>query len=98
MAARYLDYNDTYVGRAVTHPSDMVPALVALAEERGIGWDRLIDSMTVGYEVMCRLADHAQLSSRGFDGSTLTPLGAAAGAIVAQANSIVMPSSFSPIR
>lgn len=80
VAARYLDYNDTYVGRAVTHPSDMIPALVALAEERGIGWDRLIDSMTVGYEVMCRLADHAQLSSRGFDGSTLTPLGAAAGA------------------
>lgn len=80
VAARFLDYNDTYVGRAVTHPSDMIPALVALAEERGIGWERLIDAMTVGYEVMCRLADQAQLSSRGFDGSTLTPLGAAAGA------------------
>lgn len=80
VAARYLDYNDTYVGRAVTHPSDMIAALVALAEERGIGWERLIEAMTVGYEVMCRLADHAQLSSRGFDGSTLTPLGAAAGA------------------
>lgn len=80
VAARYLDYNDTYVGRAVTHPSDMIPALVALAEQRRIGWEKLIESVTVGYEVMCRLADHAQLSSRGFDGSTLTPLGAAAGA------------------
>lgn len=80
VAARYLDYNDTYVGRAVTHPSDMIPALVALAEDRGIGWDRLIEAITVGYEVMCRLADQAQVSSHGFDGSTLTPLGAAAGA------------------
>ena len=80
VSARYLDYNDTYVGRAVTHPSDMIPALVALAEARSIGWDKLIGAITVGYEVMCRLADQAQLSSRGFDGSTLTPLGAAAGA------------------
>ena len=37
VAARYLDYNDTYVGRAVIHPSDMIAALVALAEVRGIG-------------------------------------------------------------
>jgi 2-methylcitrate dehydratase len=81
VAARYLDYNDTYVGRAVTHPSDLIPALVAFAEARGIGWDRLIDSITVAYEVMCRFAEQGQLTSRGFDGSSsLTPLGAAAGA------------------
>ena len=81
VAARYLDYNDTYVGRAVTHPSDLIPALVALAEARQIGWERFIESVTVAYEVMCRFAEQAQITSRGFDGSSsLTPLGTAAGA------------------
>ncbi len=81
VAARYLDYNDTYVGRAVIHPSDMIAALVALAEARAIGWERLIEAITVGYEVMCRFADQTQVASHGFDGSsTLTPLGAAAAA------------------
>ncbi|MSQ50298.1 MAG: hypothetical protein EXR28_00275 [Betaproteobacteria bacterium] len=81
VAARYLDYNDTYVGRAVTHPSDLIPALVALAQARRIGWERLIGAVTIAYEVMCRLAEVAQLTGHGFDGSSsLTPLGAAAGA------------------
>lgn len=80
VAQRYLDYNDTYVGRTVTHPSDMIAALVALAEERRIGWDRLLQAVTVAYEVLCRLSDQAQLASHGFDGSTLTPIGTAAGA------------------
>lgn len=31
VAQRYLDYNDTYVGRAVTHPSDMIAARVVEA-------------------------------------------------------------------
>ena len=80
VAQRYLDYNDTYVGRAVTHPSDMIAALVGLAEERRAGWNRLVGAVTVAYEVLCRIADHAQLASHGFDGSTLTPIGTAAGA------------------
>jgi 2-methylcitrate dehydratase len=80
VAQRYLDSNDTYVGRAVTHPSDMIAVLVAMAEARGLAWSKLLEGVTVSYEVLCRLADHAQLGSRGFDGSTLTPLGAAAGA------------------
>ena len=80
VAQRYLDFNDTYIGRAVTHPSDMIPALVALAEARKLPWDRLITSVTVAYEVLCRLADQALLGDHGFDGSTLTPIGAVAGA------------------
>jgi len=80
VAARYLDFNDTYIGRAIVHPSDMVAALVALAEERQIDWGRLMAAVGVAYEVLCRFADAADLRSRGFDGSTLTPLGTAAGA------------------
>jgi 2-methylcitrate dehydratase len=68
------------VARAIVHPSDMLAALVALAEERGIGWDRLIESAGLAYEVMCRMADQADLRQHGFDGSTLSPIAAAAGA------------------
>ena len=80
VAARYLDWNDTYVARAIIHPSDLLAALVALAEERAIAWDRLIEAAGVAYEVVCRMADQADLRRRGFDGSTLSPIGAAAGA------------------
>jgi 2-methylcitrate dehydratase len=80
VCARFLDYNDTYIGRAIIHPSDMIAALVALAEARGVSWSRLIEAIGVAYEVLCRLADAADLRSHGFDASTLTPLGTAAGA------------------
>ena len=32
-SVRYLDYNDTYLSLEPLHPSDMIPGLVALAEE-----------------------------------------------------------------
>ncbi len=78
-AARFLDYNDTYVAGAIVHPSDMIPAIVALAESRRIGWSRLVDSVGVAYETLCRLAEQANLRQHGFDGSSLTPLATAAG-------------------
>ena len=31
---RYLDYNDTYISTGSGHPSDMIPALLALGETR----------------------------------------------------------------
>src|SRR5690606_27697229 len=80
VAVRFLDYNDTYVGRAIVHPSDMIPALVALAEERGAPWERLIEAISVAYEALCRIADVVNLRKHGFDGSTLSSLGVAAGA------------------
>lgn len=79
-AARMLDSNDTYVGRVITHPSDMIAALVALAETRSVAWQRLVASIGIAYEVLGRLADSADLPARGLDPSTLTPLGVVAGA------------------
>jgi 2-methylcitrate dehydratase len=34
-ALRYLDYNDTYVSVGSGHPSDMIPACLAVAEGHG---------------------------------------------------------------
>jgi 2-methylcitrate dehydratase len=79
VAARYLDFNDTYVSRAIVHPSDVVPVLVAQAEIEGCTWSRLAEAVTVAYEVFGRLADQAGLRAHGFEASSLTPLAAAAG-------------------
>jgi 2-methylcitrate dehydratase len=79
VAARYLDLNDTYVSRAIVHPSDMAAVLVAQAENEGRDWQRLAEALTVGYETAALLADQAALRRAGFEASSLTPVAAAAG-------------------
>lgn len=80
VAVRFLDSNDTYVSKGIVHPSDVLPALIALAEERQVPWQRLLEACTIAYEVMCRLTDVVNMSPRGFDGSSLSPIATAAGA------------------
>lgn len=64
---RYLDYNDTYLSKEPAHPSDNIPAAIAIAEaEGGSGMD-LITAVVLGYEIQCRLCDSASLRSRGWD-------------------------------
>lgn len=49
---RYLDYNDTYIneGRAC-HPSDHIPALIAVAEAEGATGRELVEAIAVAYEI-----------------------------------------------
>jgi 2-methylcitrate dehydratase len=77
-SARYLDLNDTYVSRAIVHPSDLIAVLLAEAEASSLAWDRLAQSVAVGYELICRLADQADLQAHGFEASSLVPIAAAA--------------------
>jgi 2-methylcitrate dehydratase len=64
---RYLDYNDTYLSKEPAHPSDNIPAALAVAEARhGSGKD-LITSIVIGYEIQCRLCDAASLRAHGWD-------------------------------
>src|SRR5437867_714744 len=64
---RYLDYNDTYLSKEPAHPSDNIPAALAMAEvERADGRD-LITAIALAYEVQCRLCDAASLRARGWD-------------------------------
>jgi len=79
VSARYLDLNDTFIGNTIVHPSDMIPAIVALAESRAIAWSRVVEAIGVAYETLCRAAEQAKLGANGLDNSSLTPLATAAG-------------------
>src|SRR5690606_24506875 len=64
---RYLDYNDGYMGREPGHPSDSIPACLALAEAEGASGAALVAAIVVAYEIQMRLQDAASLNKRGWD-------------------------------
>ena len=64
---RYLDFNDTYLSKEPAHPSDNIPACLAVAESAHITGKRLIEAIVLAYEVQCRLCDAAALRPRGWD-------------------------------
>ncbi len=64
---RYLDYNDTYLSKEPAHPSDNIPAALAVAEARHCSGKDLITSIVIGYEIQCRLCDAASLRAHGWD-------------------------------
>ena len=66
-ACRFLDFNDTYVGRFAVHPSDHIAACFAVAESEQASARDLILSIVVAYEVNCRLVDAIDIGSRGWD-------------------------------
>lgn len=75
---RCLDFNDAYFGRDSTHPSDMIGALVAVAEERGSTGAQLLDAIAVGYEVAADCADAFGVRANGWDHVNITSVGACA--------------------
>jgi 2-methylcitrate dehydratase len=77
---RYLDYNDTYLSKEPAHPSDNIPAALAVAEAQHANGRELITAIVVGYEIQCRLCDAASLRARGWDHVTY---GAFSSALVA---------------
>lgn len=76
---RYLDCSDTWMGRGAGHPSDMIPALVALAEGEQCSGTDLINAIVVAYEVSCGLCE-AAFEHRVPDQATAAAVGTAAGA------------------
>ncbi len=64
---RYLDFNDTYLSKEPLHPSDVIPALWALAEWRGIAGREFLLSVAVAYEIGISLCDAASLRQWGWD-------------------------------
>jgi 2-methylcitrate dehydratase len=77
---RYLDCNDTYVSKGSGHPSDMIPACLAVAEaHRASGRDTLT-AIAAAYEVFTALADVIALRDLGWDQGVFVVLGSAAGA------------------
>lgn len=64
---RYLDYNDGYMSRDPGHPSDNIPACLAVAEAEGAPGQELVAAIVLAYEVQMRLQDAAGLNRRGWD-------------------------------
>src|SRR5438132_10112736 len=75
---RYLDCNDTYAARGTGHPSDMIPAVLAVADGHRAGGRAVITAIAVAYEAFCRLADKVPL--KGWDQGMFVAVGAACGA------------------
>lgn len=74
-ANRYLDFNDFGISG---HPSDMVPALLGLAEARGATGADAVVAIYVAYEIATRLAE-AVPPDGGWDQGLYCSLGIAAG-------------------
>jgi 2-methylcitrate dehydratase len=64
---RYFDFNDTYLSREPAHPSDNIPAAVAVAHGCSSSGRELIAAIVIAYEVQCRLCDATSLRSIGWD-------------------------------
>ena len=72
---RFLDFNDAH---HAGHPSDMLGALLALAETVGADGRHLLTSLVVGYEVTLRIITATQLREKGWDQGVANGIGAAA--------------------
>jgi 2-methylcitrate dehydratase len=77
---RYLDYNDSYFSPGGGHPSDMIPAILALAEPLGCDGRTVITAIVLAYEVFCRLSDQVVAGDLGWDQGIFSVIGAACGA------------------
>ncbi len=65
---RAYDYNDLYVGRkSAGHPSDIVPAVLAVAEWKQASGRDVVHALSVGYEVALHLFDTIDLDKGGWD-------------------------------
>jgi 2-methylcitrate dehydratase len=74
------DYNDLYIGQGSWgHPSDIVAALLAVAERRRASGADLLQALAVGYDVTLALFDTLPAASVGWDYCNLTALGAVCG-------------------
>jgi len=79
--ARYLDFNDTFVGaRNPAHPSDAIMALLGLAHHLDASGRRFGEAVAAAYAVVEWINDHCTLLRGGWDLVTPVAIGTAAGA------------------
>ncbi len=79
-AVRYLDFNDTFLGRGeACHPSDNLGPVLAAAEYVSASGKEMLAALAVAYQVQLRLSQVAPVRGKGFDHSTQGTYAAAAG-------------------
>jgi 2-methylcitrate dehydratase len=71
---RSMDYNDIYWKQDPSHPSDIIPAVMACAERSGLSGKDLILGIVLGHEFEMRLCEAAfpGIRERGWHHATLT--------------------------
>ena len=77
---RCLDLSDTYLGRGGSHPSDMIPALLAVAESAGRSGPELINAVALAYDVYCTMNDAVDINVSGWDQTLYALAGTVLGA------------------
>ena len=77
--ARYLDFNDTFMSQEVAHPSDMIPAILAVADAHHASGKEVLLAIATAYEVFAGFADACSLWDKGWDHGLYIGLGVAAG-------------------
>jgi 2-methylcitrate dehydratase len=77
---RYLDCNDSYFSPGGGHPSDMIPAILAMADPLGCDGQTVITAIALAYEVFCRLSDQVVTGDLGWDQGMFSVISAACGA------------------
>ena len=77
---RYLDCNDCYFNPGGGHPSDMIAAVLALADPMVADGKDIITAIVLAYEVFCRLSDEVLTGELGWDQGMFSIIGAACAA------------------
>lgn len=77
---RCMDCNDTYVSKGHGHPSDMIPAVLAVADAYAASGREVLTAIVAAYEIFGAVADAASVSHKGWDHGFYLVLGSAAGA------------------
>ncbi len=74
LMVRVMDYNDIYWQQDPSHPSDLIPAALAMAEREGLDGRALIVGIVLGHELEMRLCEAAfpGIRERGWHHATLT--------------------------
>ena len=55
VAVRELDFHDTFLAADYSHPGDNIPAILAVAQTKGLGGEALVRGIAAGYELQVDL-------------------------------------------
>jgi 2-methylcitrate dehydratase len=74
---RCLDINDSCVFASGGHPSDAIPAVLAVAESEGVSGRDFLLAVIISHEVQCQFLMNVPVEHRGWDQNTTVALGTA---------------------